>query len=120
VSARFIRAILLLAITALLGNARCIDDCSAAGPVPSKAPATNCPLHKSSGGHPAECERQHPQFATAAIAKIQFDREPLVGYFLNFAPYQRLQIASHRTPLVRRNEIPPGRDPQTKVVVLRV
>jgi hypothetical protein len=119
-SARFIRAILLIAVAALLGNARCIDDCSATGQVPSKAPATNCPLHKSSGGHPADCERQHPQFATDATAKIQLHRQPLVGYFLNFAVQQPLQIAAHQTLLLRRNETPPARNPRARVTVLRV
>jgi hypothetical protein len=119
-SARFIRAILLIAVAALLGNARCIDDCSATGPVPSKAPAANCPLHKSTGGHPANCERQHPQFATAATAKIQLDRQPLVGYSLNFTPQQFLQIAAHQTLLLRRNETPPARNPQARVTVLRI
>jgi hypothetical protein len=120
VSARFVRAILLIAVAALLGNARCIDDCSASGPVPSKAPANNCPLHKSTGGHPANCERQHPQFATAATATIRMHCQLMVGHLLNSAPLQRLQTVVHRTCLVRRDETPPSLNPQAAITVLRV
>jgi hypothetical protein len=119
-SARVIRAILLFAVASLLGNARCIDDCSAIVSAPLKAPVTNCPLHKSTGGRPADCERQHPQFATAATEKIQMDRQPLVAASLDFAPPQPLQIAARRTPLFRRNETPPAPNQLVRVTVLRV
>jgi len=118
--ARVIRAILLFAVPSLLGNARCIDDCSAIVSAPSKAPGPNCPLHKSTGGHPTDCQRRHPQFATAATEKIQMDRQPLMAASLDFASPQPLQIAARRTPLLHRNETPPALNPLVRVTVLRV
>ena len=61
---RCTRIFALLAVTALLGNARCVDNCASATDTPAKSTAPQCPLHKQTGTQPAACDHQHPQFAT--------------------------------------------------------
>jgi hypothetical protein len=107
---RLIRAVLVMALAALLGNAHCVDNCSA-----PKPPVKECPLHKSSGKAPAECQSQHPQLADSSAGKIQIDHAPATV----FEPAV-VAVTSLRAVSLRPREVSQSLSPPRHPLVLRI
>ncbi len=113
---RCTRIFALLAVTALLGNARCVDNCASVTDAPARSTAPQCPLHKQTGTQPAACDHQHPQFATASTDDVQRLPDlywvaeaislPLVPEFESFG--------------LKPSSSPPPVSPPSSVIILRL
>ena len=112
---RWSRMLLLLAVAALLGNARCVDNCGSLAPTPAKSTAPQCPLHERQGSEPAACDHQHPQFAT-----IAGDVQPLPDQYLIAARVTAPVVPESRTLAFEPTISPPPATAHSSITILRL
>ena len=111
---RWSRVLVLLAVTALLGNARCVDNCASPAPAPTKS-TPQCPLHQQKGSEPAACDHQHPQFATIAADVQQLPDLYLIADAVTAPPVRK----SWQLLFEPANSPPPSGS-HTSVTILRL
>ena len=111
---RWSRVLVLLAVTALLGNARCVDNCASPAPTPAKS-TPQCPLHQQKGSEPAACDHQHPQFATIAA-----DVQQLPDLYLIADPVTAPIAPESRPFLFERTIFPPSPGSHSSITILRL
>src|SRR5258707_5085132 len=69
---RCTRAVVVLALAALIGNAYCFGNCAIAACASANATPQSCHEHEQSDGDTARCPHLHPEFAApeTGLAKV--------------------------------------------------
>ena len=118
--AGWIRAFVLIAVAALLGNAQCYGTCGGSACGSAQAPSSSCHHQKSSHEDATPCRHQHSEFSgpEAGIAKINLAMSPLILPLLtadSSTVFTQPQLLSQPN-----TGSPPGSDFCSTISVLRI
>lgn len=115
----WIRALVLVAVAAVIWNAECYGNCDSSVRGPAQTPSDSCHQHQKSSHDDARCPHQHSEFASPelGVAKISLAVEtPGVP-----APAGVLMDAFAELHLLTKSDSgPPGGDICSTMSVLRI
>jgi hypothetical protein len=116
---RYSRALALVAIVALIGNAQCFGNCASSVCSSPKTPASGCHDHKPSHDDTASCSHQHFQLAGPETGIAKFNIVAAVGILpVLVLDSAAVSMESHFSQFDTGS--PPGDRPCSTICILRI